>query len=118
MKIDPRHLERIKIVQELYSFLFNPKGLLSEKTKKIIKNQSIIDAKIAFYAPKYSLEKIAKVDLSILRLAIFELMIEKKQPPKVIINEAIELAKELAGERSPGFVNAVLAKVFNEMKND
>lgn len=119
MNIDPRHLKRIKIVQELYSLFFNKEALLSKKTSEIIKNQLLIDEKIALYAPKYPLNKIAKVDLSILRLAVFELIIEKKEPPKVIINEAIELAKELAGEKSPAFINAVLGKIFDEiLKND
>ena len=110
--MNPRHLKRIKIVQELYSSLFHRDKNISKATKSIFKNIQIIDDKIKEIAPKYPVEKIAKVDLSILRLAIFELIIEKKQPPKVVINEAIELAKDLAGEKSPAFVNAVLGKIY------
>ena len=47
-----------------------------------------------------------------MRLSIYDLMIEKQVPPKVIINEAVELAKELGGDKSPGFINAVLGKVY------
>lgn len=116
--MDPRHQKRIKLIQELYSFLFNKQTPLSKRCREILKHQSIIDKKITSKAPKYPIEKISKIDLSIIRLAIFELTIEKKEPPKVIINEAIELAKEFSGERSPGFVNAVLAKIYQEMKNE
>lgn len=110
--MDPRHQQRIKIIQELYSTIFYKNKNVSAKTKMILKNNHLIEAKIKISAPKYPIEKIAKVDLSILRLAIYELIIEKKEPPKVIINEAIELAKELAGEKSPGFINAVLGKIY------
>jgi len=110
--MDPRHQHRIKIVQELYAAFFYPGQSFSSKTKKILKNRELLDSEIKTAAPKYPVEKIAKVDLAILRLATYELIVEKKEPPKVIINEAIELAKELAGEKSPGFINAVLGKIY------
>jgi len=47
-------------------------------------------------------------------LAVYELMIEKKEPPKVIIDEAIELAKELGSDKTFGFVNAVLGKIYGQ----
>lgn len=111
---DPRHSLRIKIVQQLYALSFD-KGkvaAIDKKTKEIIKSTEKINNLIKEYAPKYPLDKIAKVDLSILQLAVYELMIEKKEPPKVIIDEAIELAKELGSEKTFGFVNAVLGKVY------
>ena len=114
--MDPRHQQRIKIVQELYSTIFYRNKSLSPKSKLILKNKKIIDEEIINSAPKYPIEKIAKVDLSILRLAVFELIIEKRQPPKVIINEAIELAKDLSGEKSPAFVNAVLGKIYDGVR--
>jgi len=114
--VDPRHQQRIKIVQELYSTVFYRNKNLSPKSKLILKNKKFIDEKIINSAPKYPIEKIAKVDLSILRLAIYELNIEKKEPAKVIINEAIELAKDLAGEKSPAFVNAVLGKIYDGVR--
>ncbi|EKE21770.1 MAG: hypothetical protein ACD_7C00131G0002 [uncultured bacterium] len=114
--MDPRHKRRINIVQELYSVLFNKKTILSEKTKFILNHKNTIDEKIEKSAQKYVLSKISKVDFSILRLAIYELIIEKKEPPKVIINEAIELAKEMAGENSSSFINAVLGKIYKEIR--
>ncbi len=110
--MDPRHQQRIEIIQELYSSIFYKNKNASKKSKLVLKNYHLIDKKIETVAPKYPIEKISKVDLSILRLAVYELIIERKEPPRVIINEAIELAKELAGEKSPGFINAVLGKIF------
>lgn len=110
--MDIRHKKRIEIVQELYSSIFDITQIKSDNVKNIIQNREYLDNLIQMEAPKYEIKKIAKVDVSILRLAIYELIVEKKEPPKVIINEAIELAKELGGTRSPAFVNAVLGKVY------
>jgi N utilization substance protein B len=114
-KMDPRHSFRVKIIQQLFalSYLKSKNQLVDSKTKQVIKNITKINALIKKYAPKYPLDKIAKVDLAILQLAVFELMVEKKQPAKVIINEAVELAKELGSDKAYAFVNAVLGKVYN-----
>lgn len=117
--MDQRHKKRIKIIQNLYAYSFkslennNNLPFPNDKTtKEIIKNTEKIDQLINLYAKKFSTEKIAKTDLAILRWAIYELQ-RKKIPPKVIIDEAVELAKELAGEKSYAFINAILGKVFN-----
>jgi transcription antitermination protein NusB len=113
--MDPRHNLRIKIIQQLYALSFD-KGKVKtkeEKTKLILKNIKAVNDHIKEYAPKYPLNKISKVDLAILQLAVYELKIEKKTPPKVIIDEAIELSKELGSEKTFGFVNAVLGKIYN-----
>ncbi len=89
-----------------------------EKTKEIVKHLSKIDQFIKKFAPRYPLHNIAKTDLSILRLSIYELMFEKKVPKKVIIDEAIELAKELSGEKSYAFVNAVLGNILKTQSNE
>ena len=72
---------------------------------------AIIEKKIAVAAPEFSIDKINKTDLAILRLAVYELLVEKKQPPKVIIDEAIELAKEYGGDSSPAFINGALGNI-------
>lgn len=72
----------------------------------------MLDEKIQSAAPEWPVDKIAKIDLAILRLAIYELLIEKKEPPKVIIDEAIELAKEFGNDNSPKFVNGVLGTIL------
>jgi len=113
--MDPRHQKRLQIVQELYALEFvNKNNLtnLTDKVNSILKSKEKLDFFIKKYAPKFPLDKIAKTDLAILRLAIFELIFEKKEPVKVIINEAVELAKELGSEKSYGFINAVLGKIY------
>ncbi|GAB4219116.1 MAG: hypothetical protein Fur009_3630 [Candidatus Microgenomates bacterium] len=114
--MDPRHKKRIKIIQQLFSEEFYPQKFLLPETKKILKHKEKIINIIKEYASKFPIDKIAKLDLSILILSIYELLIEKKQPKKVIIDEAVELAKELAGEKSYAFVNAVLGKVVANLE--
>ena len=86
-----------------------------ELTEKVIANLEKIDKTISAHAPKYPLDKIAKTDLSILRLAVYELIIDKQEPTKVIINEAVELGKELGNDRSFAFVNAVLGSILTDI---
>lgn len=112
--MDPRHKERLKIVQELYSEEFIHQAKLSSKTKQIIESKDSFDTLVKRYAPKFPIDKIAKIDLAILKLAVYELNLEKKQPAKVIINEAVELAKELGSEKSYAFINAVLGKIYDQ----
>lgn len=114
---DKRHTKRIEIIQELYSLFFNGKNKLSDKSLKVTTFFDKLDILIEKSAPKFTISQIAKVDLSILHLALYELLIEKSEPPKVIINEAIELAKEMGGEKSPGFINAVLGKIYEDSLN-
>jgi N utilization substance protein B len=107
---DPRHQERRKLVKELFASTFATQEV-SPQAQKIISSQKKLDQEIAKAAPAWSIEKVNKIDLTILRLAIYEL--EKTDaPPKVIIDEAVELAKEFGGETSPGFVNGVLGTVL------
>ena len=79
------------------------------------KSESKIDALIGPAAPEWPIDQIAKVDKTILRLAVYELMFSKDVPPKVAINEAIELAKTFGGENSGKFVNGVLGAVYKEI---
>lgn len=113
--MDRRHEIRVSIVQKLYSLKFAPadsSDSVDVKIRSILKVAEDINKLIVNAAPKFPLEKISRVDLSILQLAIYEMVFEKKTPPKVIINEAIELAHELGSEKTPGFINAVLGKIF------
>jgi N utilization substance protein B len=74
-------------------------------------HQVAIDARIAAAAPAWPLEQMSRVDKSILRLAIFEMMYVPDVPPRVAINEAVELAKTFGHETSPKFVNGVLGSI-------
>lgn len=116
--MDPRHRKRIKIIQNLYSCTFEkktrtlPYPKLRKINNEISKYFNKIDKLISEEAPKFPVEKISKTDLSILRWGVYELTVNKNLPHKVIINEAIELAKDLSGDKSYGFVNAVLGKIL------
>src|SRR5574342_1356917 len=101
---DPRHKKRQHLVQELFSLDFHEQHV-SKQAEMILKHKEKLDGKIKQAAPDFPVEKINKTDLAILRLATHELLIEKKEPKNVIIDEAIELAKEFGNDKSPSFVN-------------
>ena len=83
--------------------------------KGVTENLDTLDSIIEKAAPEWPIEQIAKIDLEILRLATFELYIARNVPPKVSIDEAVELAKEFGGENSSRFVNGVLGTVVKEL---
>lgn len=70
-----------------------------------------IDGEIESHAKDWSLTRITKVDLSILRIAVYELLFEHSIPVGATVNEAVELAKEFGGDKSAGFINGVLGAV-------
>ena len=74
-------------------------------------HQDQIDEVIRQKAPAWPLEQVAVVDRNILRLAIFEILLDNRVPVRAAINEAVELAKAFGGESSPRFVNGVLGAV-------
>ena len=82
-----------------------------ELVKGVIQNRDRIDGIISETAPAYPLDQIANTDRNILRLAVYEIVIDNKVPMRAAINEAVELAKEYGGENSPRFVNGVLGSV-------
>ena len=114
---DPRHKRRQKLVEELFKLDFH-KQKASPDAQKIFKKISLIDKKIEKAAPEFPVDKINKADLAILRLAVFELLFEKKQPVRVIIDEAVELAKEYGGETSPSFVNGALGNIIYDKSSN
>ncbi|HRN95953.1 MAG TPA: transcription antitermination factor NusB [Candidatus Levybacteria bacterium] len=113
---DPRHVHRQRIIQTLFASTFSEQEITDPKIQAILANKESLDSTIEHIAPEFPIPKLNKIDLSILRLGAYELMIEKTQPPKVIIDEAIELAKEFGGEASPGFVNGALGKLLKEQQ--
>ena len=74
-----------------------------------------IDQMIESYAKDWSITRIAKVDLSILRIAVYELLYESNIPQGETVNEAVELAKLFGGDRSPGFVNGILGAIAKDL---
>ena len=77
----------------------------------VIRNKEEIDQHIKKFAPAWPLEQIPVVDRNILRLAIFEILLDNNVPVKVAINEAVELAKKFGSDSSSRFVNGVLGSV-------
>lgn len=112
---DPRHIQRIRIMQELFSAAFSQnQKLVNKKSQLILDKLTDIDAWIKKSAPKWEVEKINRIDLAILRLAVYELLIERINPPKVTVDESVELAKEYGSESSPGFINGALGKIIED----
>ncbi|MGH7245630.1 MAG: transcription antitermination protein NusB [Candidatus Levyibacteriota bacterium] len=113
--LDPRHTKRQKLVEELFKGDFHPQPVTKD-AKDILAQREYIDREIEKAAPDFPVTKINKVDLAILRLAVYELLIEKKEPPKVIVDEAVELAKEYGGDTTPAFINGALGKLLTNEK--
>lgn len=111
---DPRHLKRRENIKSLYAQSFLKQKIKNQYIETIKKKLIQIDNIIKKIAPEFPIDKINKVDLAILRLAIYELEFEKKEPEKVIVDEAIELAKEFGGETSPAFINGALANLLSK----
>ena len=134
-----RHLSRTIAMQTLYEWDFNNRsqklqelidrnisehakgventGFISELVHGVTKNLPKLDKTISKYAPEWPIDKITIIDRNVLRVALYEMMIEKQAPPKVIINEAIETAKTFGSESSGKFINGVLGAVYNDMEN-
>ncbi len=98
-------------MRELFSWNFQQSATYPKEIGEIQTNLKKIDKMIAQSAPGRPLSQINKIDLAILRLSIFELIIVKNTPPKVIIDEAIELAKEYGSDSSPAFINGALGQL-------
>lgn len=114
-----RHQQRIKLMQILFAYQFKKQTendlIETEEEKifleKITKRLDLIDENIQKHAKKRPIKDIAKLDLAILRLIIFEKE-EKDIESKILIDEAVELAKEFGDKNSYAFVNAVLEKIL------
>ncbi len=83
---------------------------ISNKSNQILEKLDEIDEKINRQAKGWTTQRMGKVDLTILRLAVYEIIFDEDVPTGVAINEAVELAKRFGQEESSGFVNGVLAK--------
>lgn len=137
-----RHLGRIVALQSLYEFEFRAivgdettdidvilernldrykdeiedRAFVGKLVKGVIKRTAELDEKLQPIAPEWPLEQISRVDHSILRLGIYELLHEAKRvPPKVAINEAVELAKAFGSDNSSKFVNGVLGTAYRTL---
>ena len=111
---DPRHIKRVKLMQALYTagFRKNP----GTAVNSIWHNLKIIDPLIVKSAPQWPLSRINPIDLAILRLATWELVVDKIAPVRVIIDESVELAHEFGSAHSSGFINGVLGNIIKNMQ--
>ena len=91
---------------------------LSEKFNKVIEHLDEIDSLIEEKAKGWTVNRIAKAELTVLRLGIFEILYVDDVPNKVAINEAVELAKAYGGDKGAGFVNGILASVLREIPEE
>ncbi len=81
----------------------------------VVKHIEMLDAMIAKYAPEWPVDQLAIIDRNILRLSLFEISSQKSDTPsKVVINEAVELAKAFGSDSSPRFINGVLGTALSE----
>lgn len=94
------------------------KKYISNSYENIIKNQQSIDDVIKTYLKDYTLERLYKIDLAILRVSVYELnFADEKQPQSIIIDAAVELAKKYSTDNSYKFINGILASVVRS-END
>jgi len=94
---------------------FNDGGFVRETIKNILEHSEEIDNYIRRYATEWPLEQITLVDRNVLRIGIYELLYSENIPPRVAINEAIEIAKAFGGESSGKFINGVLGAIYKDM---
>jgi len=134
-----RHLGRIVAMQTLYEYDFrggeakqvelrpvldrnlgefsnsiDDTNFVEDVVDGVRQNEVEIDSVIGPAAPEWPVSQIAKIDKVILRIGVYELMIKRDVPPKVAINEAVELAKAFGGENSSKFVNGVLGTIYRK----
>lgn len=105
------HIQEFAGAVEDTSFIF-------ELAEGVQKNLAAIDEIIVKHAPEWPMEQIPPVDRNVLRVGVYELMFLKQVPPKVAINEAVELGKTFGGESSGKFVNGVLGALYKESEPD
>jgi N utilization substance protein B len=80
----------------------------------VLDHQERLDEMIIVHAPEWPIDQMAIVDRNILRIALFEFVVDKGTPPKVAINEAVELAKIFGSDSSQRFINGVLGTLFSK----
>ncbi len=140
IKTDPRHYARRLALCSIFCWLFSEQDqvectLLSKDTLELEANDTDIqltgsivegvkanlekiDNIIVTCAPEWPIDKISKIDLVVLRIAVYELMFSPSVPEKVAIDEAVELAKEFGNDTSSKFVNGVLGSVVVYKKDN
>jgi N utilization substance protein B len=97
-----------------YAEQVDDKAFIEKLVRGVAKSEKELDAKLQPIAPEWPIDQIARVDRVVLHIGLYELEHEKDTPPKVVINEAVELAKAFGGENSSKFINGVLGTVMRQ----
>lgn len=101
---------------ERYDTAIQDKEFVEQLVRGVVENSKELDDFIAPIAPEWPIEQIARIDKVVLRMSIYQLQEMSDVPPKVAINEAVELAKAFGSDNSSKFVNGVLGTAFNEIE--
>ena len=101
--------ERLKMDDSLKRFI-------SQIVSGVINDKDILDEFISDFAPEWPLDQVAVIDRNLLRMALWEIAVYQKTPVKVVINEAVELAKKYGADGSPRFVNGVLGNLIEHLE--
>jgi len=105
-------LEQVEIyLSQLEEATIEERAYLDKRFSAILEKLTEIDKMLSTSASSWTLDRMGKVELTVLRLAVYEMHFDEDIPVKVAINEAVELAKGFGGDETPGFVNGVLAKL-------
>lgn len=99
---------------ERYEKMVDDKAFIERLVKGVDKHAAALDAVLQPVAPEWPIDQIARMDRVVLRIGLYELTFERDIPPKVVINEAVELAKAFGSENSSKFINGVLGTVLRE----
>ena len=107
--------EQIKLFLERNSPQEGVENFMKELVVSLINKREEIDEIIQKYSDHWVLDRMTVIDRNILRIGTCELLFNFSTPPKVVINEAIDIAKKYGNEDSPEFINGILDKVYNEI---
>ena len=99
--------ERANVSEEIQNFT-------QALVKKFLSHEKEVDELLKKSSANWVPDRMAVIDKNILRLGICELLFDSKTPPKVVINEAVEIAKKFGTEESPDFINGILDKIFRD----
>ncbi len=139
-----RHLGRIVALQTLYELDFRREAgdtsfdlglvlkrnitryestvddvfFIEQLVRGVTQRETELDEELRPLAPEWPLEQIARMDRAVLRIGLYELKYEDDVPPKVVINEAVELAKAFGGDNSSKFINGVLGTALKKLEAD
>lgn len=102
---------------ERYSETIEDKEFIINLAKGVSTKQADLDGILQPLAPEWPIQQISRIDRNILRIGLYELSFEKDIPPKVVINEAVELAKAFGGENSSKFINGVLGTAYRNLES-